>query len=133
MIISRSVLLTMKNVSENSCTDTRNKQLYGHSKQTAVRTLETNSCTDTRNIYFMFNNYFFFEDRAVKEIMWKNTVEQGRPQMTIWRMRIVFCIPKTTNTLRLCNSHYFSTATMVARTLLDVTLNITLADFPTEA
>jgi hypothetical protein len=25
----------------------------------------------------------FFENRAVYEKMWKNTVEQGRPQMTI--------------------------------------------------
>jgi hypothetical protein len=26
---------------------------------------------------------FFFENRAVYEIIWKNTVERGRPQMTI--------------------------------------------------
>ena len=32
------------------------------------------------------------------EIMWKNVVERGRPQMTIWRMRIVCWIPKATNT-----------------------------------
>ena len=31
---------------------------------------------------------FFFEDRTEFEIMWANTVEWGRPQMTIWRMRI---------------------------------------------
>ena len=30
--------------------------------------------------------------------MWKNTVERGRPQMTEWRMRIVWWIPKATNT-----------------------------------
>ena len=29
---------------------------------------------------------FFFENR---EIMWKNMEEPERPQMTIWRMRIV--------------------------------------------
>jgi len=40
----------------------------------------------------------FFENRTVYEIMWKNTVEQGRPQLTIWRMRIVCCISKATNT-----------------------------------
>jgi len=28
---------------------------------------------------------FFFENRAVYEIMWKNTVERGRPQVTVWR------------------------------------------------
>jgi len=28
----------------------------------------------------------------------KNIVEPGRPQMTVWRMRIACWIPKTTNT-----------------------------------
>ena len=32
--------------------------------------------------------YFFFENRTVYEIMWKNIVQPDRPQMTIWRMRI---------------------------------------------
>jgi hypothetical protein len=31
--------------------------------------------------------------------MWENTVEPGRPQLTIWRMRIARWIPKATNTL----------------------------------
>ena len=52
--------------------------------------------------------------------MWKNIVGRGRPQMTIWRMRIACWIPKTTNTLRICNTYFFSTATMVARTHLSV-------------
>jgi len=30
--------------------------------------------------------------------MWKNIVERGRPQKTIWRMRIACCIRKATNT-----------------------------------
>jgi hypothetical protein len=30
--------------------------------------------------------------------MWKNSVEPGRPQMTIWRMRIACWIPEATNT-----------------------------------
>jgi hypothetical protein len=40
----------------------------------------------------------FSENRAVYEIMWKNMVERGRPQMTIWRMHIACCITKATNT-----------------------------------
>jgi hypothetical protein len=28
------------------------------------------------------------ENRAVYEIMWKNIVERGRPEMAIWRMRV---------------------------------------------
>jgi hypothetical protein len=42
---------------------------------------------------------FFFENRAVYEIMWKNVVQPERPQMKIWRMRIACRIPKATNTL----------------------------------
>jgi len=45
----------------------------------------------------MFNN-FFFENRTVYKIMWKNFVERGRPQMTIWRMRIACWVPKATTT-----------------------------------
>jgi len=47
--------------------------------------------------HIVFNN-FFPENRAVYEIMWKNTVERGRAQMTIWRMHIACSIPKDTNT-----------------------------------
>ena len=48
--------------------------------------------------HFMFNNFFFFKNRAVYEIMWKNIVQRDRPQMTIWRMHIAWWIPKATNT-----------------------------------
>jgi hypothetical protein len=39
----------------------------------------------------------FFYNCTVYEISKKNTVEPGRPQITIWRMRIVCCIPKATD------------------------------------
>jgi hypothetical protein len=32
---------------------------------------------------------FSLENRAIYGIIWKTTVESDRPQMTIWRMRIV--------------------------------------------
>ena len=41
---------------------------------------------------------FFPENYTFYEIMWKNIVERGNPQMTIWRMRIACWIPKATNT-----------------------------------
>ena len=63
-----------------------------------------------------------FETNVVYEVMWKNTVQPGRLQMTILRMCIACWIPKATNT------HWeyaifiaFSTVTMVARTRLHVT------------
>ena len=46
---------------------------------------------------FMFND-FFFENRTDYEVMWKNFVERDRLQVTIWRMRIAWWIPKATNT-----------------------------------
>ena len=41
---------------------------------------------------------FFFENRAVCEIMWENIVQPDRPQKTIRRMRIACWTPKATNT-----------------------------------
>ena len=66
LVISRSFLLRMRNVSDN---------IYGEDQKT----------------HFVFNN-FFFENRAVYEIMWIDMVE-----MTIWRMRIACWITKVTN------------------------------------
>ena len=37
--------------------------------------------------------------------MWKNIVEPGRPQMTIWRMRIAFWIPKATRAPARASTH----------------------------
>ena len=58
MVISCSVLLTMRNVSEKGCRENQKK------------------C-------FKFSNYFFFENRVFYEIMWKSTVQPDRPQMAI--------------------------------------------------
>ena len=54
-------------------------------------------CREIQNIHFIFNK-FCIEIRAVYELMWKNIVQPGRPQMTIWRMHIACWIPKATNT-----------------------------------
>jgi len=71
VIISRSVLLGIRNISDKIC-------------------------RENQNTYYMFNN-FFFENPAVYEIMWKNISERERPQMKIWRMRIECRITKVTN------------------------------------
>jgi len=56
--------------------------------------------------------------------MWENLEELGTAQMKIRHMLIASWILKTTHkhTLRICNTHCFSTATMVARTRLNTTL-----------
>jgi hypothetical protein len=41
---------------------------------------------------------FFLENRAIHEIMWKNSVEPDRPQMKIWNTRVSCLISKATNT-----------------------------------
>ena len=56
-IISHSVLLTVRNVSEESCRENQN-----------TRFILSNSPPPTEN-------------RAVYEVMWKNTAEPGRPHM----------------------------------------------------
>jgi hypothetical protein len=72
MIISRSLLLRMRNISDK-----------------AVEKIETHiSC----------NNFFFFRNRAVYEIMWENTVEPGRLQMTKCGMHIACWTSEATNT-----------------------------------
>jgi hypothetical protein len=99
MIISRSVLLRMKNVSDNSC-------------------------RENENTHVMFNIFFFFfENRAVYDITCKNTVQTGRPHMTIWRT--AYWIPKATNTHQECVIFiFFPTAKMLAWTSLNVTLHV---------
>ena len=42
-------------------------------------------------------SFFFFENHAVYEIMWQNSVEQGRSHTAAWCMCIASWIPKATN------------------------------------
>ena len=62
--------------------------------------------------------------RAVSEIMWKNTVEPGTPQMTIWRLRFPCWTTKVTQTLTICIAYRFPTTTMLTRARLNVTLYV---------
>ena len=47
-------------------------------------------------VHILYPVTFFFENRAVYEIMWENILQPDRPQMTIWRMRIACWLPKAT-------------------------------------
>jgi len=38
--------------------------------------------------HITYSTAFFFENRSVYEKKWKNIVQQGKPQKTIWRMSI---------------------------------------------
>jgi hypothetical protein len=72
MIISCSVLLRIRNVSDKRC-------------------------RENKNTHFIFN-YLFIRKSCLFKIMWKNIVESNRTQMKIWRMCILGYIPKSTNT-----------------------------------
>ena len=64
--------------------------------------------------------YLFSENSAIYEIMWQNTAELDRPQMTIWHVHIACWIPMAAiNTHQECNTFCFATAAMVARTCLN--------------
>ena len=68
LIISRSIIFITRNVSDKIC-----KRYHQHK---------------------FYVQYPFSENRAVYEIMRKNTVDPGRPQVTIWRICIASWIPK---------------------------------------
>ena len=99
LIISLSILLRKRNISENSR-------------------------RENRSTHFVFDN-FFFRNRAVYEKMWKNIVQPG--QVTDDSVAHAHCMPDTLGykrALRICNTHRCSTPTMVASTCLNITLYV---------
>ena len=58
------------------------------------------SSTNNQNSLFVFSN--FFENRDICEVIWKDIVERGRSQMTIWLVRNACWIPKATDTHSVC-------------------------------
>ena len=72
LIISRSVLLRMRNISDKSCRENQNTLFY--------------------SIHFSSKILPFIRKCG------KNIVQPDRPQMTIWRMRIACWMPKATDT-----------------------------------
>jgi len=98
LIISHSVLLRMRNVSDKSL-------------------------RENQNTHFMFSNFF-----QTSYSFWdnmENIVEPERPHMTVWCMCISCWIPKVqTHILIICNTYCLSTATIVAGMRLSVMLYI---------
>ena len=62
-----------------------------------MRNVSAKSFKENQNTHFTFHKPPT-HNCAVYEMMWKNTAQRGRPQMTIWRMCIASVIPKVTNT-----------------------------------
>jgi len=72
-----------------------------------MRNVSAKNCRENQNTHFMFNN-FFSENRVVYGLMWKNTAEPGKPQMTIWKYGYK-------HKLRICNTYFLPTETMVRK------------------
>jgi hypothetical protein len=56
-----------------------------------MRNVSDRSCRENPNTQFVFI-FFFFESRAVCEVMWKNILQPDRPQMTVWRRKDMSCM-----------------------------------------
>jgi hypothetical protein len=101
-IISRPIILRMKNVSDKSYREARNTQ-------------------------FVFNNFLFFSKSC---LLWDNVENYCRAgQTTDDNMAHAHCMLDTQgykhiHTLGICSTIWFSTATMVARTRLIGTLHV---------
>jgi hypothetical protein len=80
------------------------------------------NCRETRNTHIVFSTLFskimpFM--RLCGKTEYSQTGHRRRQ-----RMRIACWIPKATDTVRICNTHCFSTAIMVTQTRLSVTLYV---------
>ena len=79
-------------------------------------------CRENQTTHFIFNKvFFFFENRAIYQIMLKNIVEAGRAQMAIWAMCIVSGSVRLHIHTQIMQYVLRATTTMVARTRLNVT------------
>ena len=74
-ITSRPIFLRMKNVPANTSRENQNT---------------------------LHAQYGFFLNRVFCEILWKNTVEPVRPQMTIWRMHCILDTRGYKHKTRIC-------------------------------
>jgi hypothetical protein len=81
-----------------------------------------NSSTENQNTHYRFNN-FFPENRAVYEVMWKNTVQPDRPEKKIWRIYTACWISMATNTR---SEYVIITVFLRQQSLHDPPLNVTL-------
>jgi hypothetical protein len=82
----------MSTLHEEKCT----VLIISHLFLLRIRNISDRICRKNENTFYL--QYFFFENRAFYDIIWKNIVEPGRPQKTIWRRPIACWIPKATNT-----------------------------------
>jgi hypothetical protein len=59
-----------------------------------IRVFSDKNCRENEIRHYRFNSLF----SKIVPFMWKNIVQRGRSQMTIWRMHIACWLSKATNT-----------------------------------
>jgi hypothetical protein len=59
-----------------------------------MRNVSDKSCNESSDTHFMSKTFFC----AIYDTVWENMVQQGRPQMTVWRMSIEFWKTMTRDT-----------------------------------
>jgi len=96
MIISRSVILRMRNILDK-----------------VVKKIKS---------YFIFNNFFENHDFYVTRMLWKNIDTDDK----VAHAHFVLVAQGYRLTLKICNNYCLSTITIVSRTLLRVTLILIL-------
>jgi len=76
-------------------------------------------------IHILCSICFFFENRAVYEIMLQNRVEPDATDNILRPMRIAYCITEGYRyTIRICNAYCFSTAIIITWTRLIITFTV---------
>jgi hypothetical protein len=89
----------MTRITGNLCGDQYTFMIISLPFLLRIRNVSHKSYREAQNTHFTSNNFFFFENLAVYEIMLKTIVEPGRPHdMTVWPMRFVHFINKASGT-----------------------------------
>ena len=89
--------VSLKSDKNNGYYTWRPVYIFYNSRWILLRMGNFSDCRENQNTNFVLNKFFFSENHVVNEIMWKNIVEPGRPQMTVWRMHSTCWITKTTS------------------------------------
>ena len=101
------IKISSKSDNSNGCSTWRPIYILDHISLNSSLNRKCFGVVEKIKTNILYSVTFFSENLIVYGIMWKNTVQPNRLQMTIWRMRIASSIPKATNTLRIRNSYGF--------------------------
>jgi len=103
--------------------------IISHSVLLLMRNFSDKSCRENQNTHLTFNKSFFSKNCAVYEITWTIIEEPDRWQYSTVHALCMLDTEGQKYTLTIRNTSCFSTATMVTRTPLSVTLYVLCLSF----